>query len=92
MANHKSAIKRIRQNERCNEVNSRVRTALRTQIKKLQAAIDAPNVDEVKALMPGTVSAIDRAAQKGVVHRNTASRMKSRLNAQARKAAQGAES
>jgi len=90
MANHKSAIKRIRQTERRNEINSRVRASLRTQIKKLSAALEAADGDACKVLWPATVSAVDSSAQAGVIHRNTAARMKSRLNARVKKLATAA--
>ncbi|MGA9771974.1 MAG: 30S ribosomal protein S20 [Blastocatellia bacterium] len=79
MANHKSAEKRVRQNERRNEVNRRSRSRLRTQIKSLRAAIEAGNQDEAKTLLAKTVSVIDKAIQKGVIHHNAAARYKSRL-------------
>lgn len=79
MANHKSAEKRVRQNERRNEVNRRNRSRLRTQIKSLRAAIEAGNQDEAKALLTKTMSVIDKAIQKGVLHHNAAARYKSRL-------------
>jgi len=79
MANHKSAEKRVRQTERRNEVNRRNRSRLRTQIKSLRAAIEAGNQDEAKTLLAQTVSVIDKAIQKGVIHHNAAARYKSRL-------------
>ena len=79
MANHKSAEKRVRQTVRRNEVNRRNRSRLRTQIKSLRAAIEAGNQDEAKTLLAQTVSVIDKAIQKGVLHRNAAARYKSRL-------------
>jgi small subunit ribosomal protein S20 len=79
MANHKSAEKRVRQNVRRNEVNRRNRSRLRTQIKNLRAAIEAGNQDEAKTLLTKAVSVIDKAIQKGVLHRNAAARYKSRL-------------
>ncbi|HKS41885.1 MAG TPA: 30S ribosomal protein S20 [Blastocatellia bacterium] len=79
MANHKSAEKRVRQTERRNEVNRRNRSRLRTQIKNLRAAIEAGNQDEAKTLLAKTVSVIDKAIQKGVIHHNAAARYKSRL-------------
>lgn len=81
MANHKSAEKRVRQNERRNEVNRRNRSRLRTQIKKLRAAIETGNVEEAKTLLTETVSVIDKSIQKGVIHGNAAARYKSRLTA-----------
>ena len=79
MANHKSAEKRVRQTVRRNEVNRRNRSRLRTQIKGLRAAIEAGNQDEAKNLLAKTISVIDKAIQKGVLHRNAAARYKSRL-------------
>ena len=79
MANHKSAEKRVRQTERRKEVNRRNRSRLRTQIKSLRAAIAEGNQAEAKAALAGTVSIIDKAIQKGVLHRNAAARYKSRL-------------
>ncbi|MEW6213136.1 MAG: 30S ribosomal protein S20, partial [Acidobacteriota bacterium] len=81
MANHKSAEKRMRQTERRNSINSRNRSRLRTQIKALRAAIQSGNQAQAAALLPETVSLIDKSIQKGVVHANTAARHKSRLTA-----------
>jgi small subunit ribosomal protein S20 len=79
MAKHKSAEKRMRQTERRNEVNRRNRSRLRTQIKSLRAAIEDGDQEQAKALLANTVSVIDKAIQKGVIHRNAAARYKSRL-------------
>ena len=79
MANHKSAEKRVRQTERRNEVNSRNRSHLRTQVKQLRAAIESGKRDEARAILAQTVSLIDRSIQKGVLHQNAAARHKSRL-------------
>ena len=79
MANHKSAEKRNRQAARRNEVNRRNRGALRTEIKRLRAAVDEGNREEAQTLLPKTVSVIDRSVQKGVLHKNAAARYKSRL-------------
>jgi small subunit ribosomal protein S20 len=81
MANHKSAEKRNRQAERRNEANRQNRGRLRTEIKKLRAAIDAGNRDEAKSLLNATVSLIDKSIQKGILHQNAAARYKSRLTA-----------
>ncbi|PYT10253.1 MAG: 30S ribosomal protein S20 [Acidobacteria bacterium] len=81
MANHKSAQKRARQADRRNEANRRNRSKLRTEIKKLRAAIDAGDNEEAKSLLGGTVSLIDKSIQKGIVHQNAAARYKSRLTA-----------
>ncbi|HJQ24097.1 MAG TPA: 30S ribosomal protein S20 [Blastocatellia bacterium] len=79
MANHKSAEKRIRQTERRNEVNRRNRSRLRTQIKVLRAAIQDGDQTQAQAALNQTVALIDKAIQKGVLHRNAAARYKSRL-------------
>ena len=79
MANHKSAEKRIRQNERRNEVNRRNRSSLRTQVKALRAAIDAGDQEQARVALNETVSLIDKSIQKGILHSNAAARYKSRL-------------
>jgi small subunit ribosomal protein S20 len=79
MANHKSAIKRMRQDVRRNVVNRRNRSRLRTAIKALRAAIASGNSDTAKTLLPATISIIDKSTQKGTLHQNAAARHKSRL-------------
>ncbi|HKQ75326.1 MAG TPA: 30S ribosomal protein S20 [Blastocatellia bacterium] len=79
MPNHKSAEKRDRQNARRNAINTTSRTRLRTQIKKLRAALAAGSIHDSRALLSETVSLIDKSVQKGVLHRNTAARQKARL-------------
>ena len=79
MANHKSAEKRIRQNAKRNEINRGNRSKLRTQIKKLRAAVAASDKNLSGELLVPTVSVIDKAVNKGLIHRNTAARYKSRL-------------
>ena len=79
MANTKSAIKRIRQNERESNVNGRNRGRLRAQVKKLTSPLESGNGEEAQKTLPATVSSIDRAVQKGIIKKNKASRMKSRL-------------
>ena len=83
MPNHKSAEKRVRQNEKRNEINRGNRGRLRTGIKKLRAALESGETGAAQELLPGTVSLIDKAVQKGVLHRNAAARYKSRLTVRA---------
>jgi small subunit ribosomal protein S20 len=85
MANHKSAEKRMRQTAKRNEVNRRNRSRLRTQLKRLSAAITSGDAAEAQALLPATVSLIDKSIQKGVLHANAAARYKSRLTARINK-------
>jgi small subunit ribosomal protein S20 len=80
MPNHKSAEKRVRQNETRRQVNRSNRTRLRNSIKKLRAALGTGgDAQQVQTLLPETISTIDKAVQKGVLHRNAAARYKSRL-------------
>jgi small subunit ribosomal protein S20 len=87
MPNHKSAEKRVRQNEKRNEINRSNRTRFRTAVKKLRSALTSSNAETSKALLPETVSIIDKAVQKGVLHKNAAARHKSRLTARVNQAA-----
>ena len=79
MPNHKSAEKRDRQNTTRNAINTTNRTRLRGSIKKLRAVIATGDAQEAQALLPETISAIDKSVQKGVLHRNAAARHKARL-------------
>ncbi len=79
MANHKSAEKRIRQNARRNEINRSNRSKLRTQVKKMRTAIAGQDKAASGELLNPTVSIIDKMVNKGVIHKNTAARYKSRL-------------
>ena len=85
MPNHKSADKRMRQNEKRRMVNRNNRGRLRTGIKKLRGALEG---GDAGTLLPETISLIDKAVQKGVLHRNAAARYKSRLTVRANKASQ----
>ena len=71
----------MRQSERRRVINRGSRTRVRTQIKKLRTALAAANNKEVTELLPETISVIDKAVQKGVLHKNAAARHKSRLTA-----------
>jgi small subunit ribosomal protein S20 len=79
MANHKSAEKRVRQNTKRNEINRSNRSKLRTQIKKLRSAIAASDKKESGEILTPTISLIDKAVNKVLIHKNTAARYKSRL-------------
>lgn len=79
MPNHKSAEKRVRQTAKRNEINKSNRSRLRTQIKKLRAALASGDKAQSQELLQPTISIIDKAVNKGVLHRNTAARYKSRL-------------
>lgn len=80
MAQHLSARKQMRQSLKHRERNRRNLSQLKTQLKKLRGAIALGNKELAKTLLPETVSAIDKAAQKGLVHDNAAARYKGRLS------------
>ncbi len=82
MANIASAKKRIRRTKRQTEVNSRRLSAVRTQVRKVEAAIAAGNKSEAEAALRTAEPFMMRGAQKGIVRRNTASRKISRLSKQ----------
>jgi small subunit ribosomal protein S20 len=83
MPNHKSAEKRDRQNEKRRLVNRSNRGRLRTGLKQLRAALDEGQQAEVQTMLPETISLLDKAVQKGVLHKNAAARYKSRLTLRA---------
>ena len=83
MPNHKSAEKRVRQTGRRSIVNRRNRTRLRGSMKKLRGALASGDAKTLTTLLPATISDIDKAVQKGVLHRNAAARHKSRLTVRA---------
>jgi len=80
MANHLSAIKRIRQDEKRTEFNRRNSTRLRHQIRSMRKLIAAKDADAALKLLPETFSVIDRSAKLGVIKKNTAARYKSTLH------------
>ena len=81
MANHVSALKRARQTETRTEVNRANRSRVRTSLRALREAMAKGDVKAAQEQYRATVSALDKSVQKGVLHSNTVSRYKSRLNA-----------
>ena len=79
MANHKSAEKRVRQNAKRKDINRNNRSKLRTSIKKLRSAVALHDKAGSVELLNPTISLIDKAVNKGIIHKNTAARHKSRL-------------
>ncbi|MCA9246220.1 MAG: 30S ribosomal protein S20 [Planctomycetales bacterium] len=82
MPNIKSAEKRLRQSKVRNLRNRSLRSALRTQVKKLRAAIAEGNLEACQAEYIATAKKLDQAAAKKSIHPNAAARTKSRLNGQ----------
>ncbi len=79
MANIKSAIKRNKQNEKRRLRNRHFKGRARSFIKQARIAFGEENLDEARQATLAAISALDKAAEKGVLHKNNASRRKSRL-------------
>jgi len=89
MPHSKSARKRARQAEARRARNRSERSALRTQLKKVVAAAQAGETETAQAELKKAARALDRAAQKGLIHKNQAARRKSRLAAMTAKQSPG---
>ncbi len=85
MATHASALKAHRQSLVHRERNRKFRSQLRTTLKQIRTVIDAKDKTAAKKQLNAAISVIDKMAAKGVIHRNTASRYKSRLSARVSK-------
>jgi len=83
MANTKSAIKRNRTNERNRQRNVAVKSRMKTSMQKVFQAIESKNAEQIAQGLREALSDIDRAASKGVIHRNSAARKKSMLQRRA---------
>jgi len=79
VANHKDALKRIKQNDKRRIRNRAFRTKMRNQIKALRGAVDSGDVDDAQAKLRTAVSVIQKLASKGVIHPNQAARRVQRL-------------
>ena len=79
MATHKSAIKAHRQTVKRQDHNRQMRTRLRSALKAIRAAVDAGDAEQAKAAIRDTFALVDKMAGKGIIHRNTAGRYKSRI-------------
>jgi small subunit ribosomal protein S20 len=79
VASHDSALKAHRQNIERRERNRQMRTRLRRALRDIRAAIDTGDAASVKDALRTTISLVDKMAGKGLIHRNTAGRYKSRL-------------
>jgi small subunit ribosomal protein S20 len=77
VANIKSQIKRNRQNETAHERNKSVKSALKTAVRRFQEALEAGDAEKAKSLAAAAGRALDKAASKGVIHKNQAANRKS---------------
>lgn len=83
MANIKSQIKRNRQNEAARERNKSVRSALKTAVRRFNEAVEAGDVEKAKTLAAEAGKKLDKAASKGVIHKNQAANRKSAVASKA---------
>ena len=81
MANHKSAKKRIRRNDRRADINGSRTSRMRTFIKKIESALNAGDAKEAETALRNATPEIYRSVSKGLIHKNTAARKMSRLTA-----------
>lgn len=79
MANHKSAIKRVKESEKRRQINKSVKTGIKNLIKAVRGAINEKSSDKAKEALAKAIPAIDRSASKGTLHRRNAARKISRL-------------
>lgn len=84
MANTAQSRKRARQAERHRQRNASYRSMFRTFIKKVIAAVEAGDKEQAQSAYNQAAAMIDKTANKGLIHKNKASRQKSRLNARIR--------
>ena len=84
---NKSALKAHRQNVKRREHNRELRSKLRTGLKGIRKALDVNDIEGAKQRLTATQSLVDKMAAKGIIHRNTAARYKSRLSARVSKPA-----
>ena len=82
MARTKSALKNRRKSLRRNVINRSRRSRLRNQVRKLRELLARKDADGARRALGTTLSTIDRSLGKGIIHRNTAARYKSRLSRQ----------
>jgi small subunit ribosomal protein S20 len=87
VATHASALKAHRQNLVHRERNRKYRSQLRSTLKQIRTVLDGKDQAAAKKQLGAAISLIDKMAGKGIIHRNTASRYKSRLNARLSKTA-----
>ncbi|MCD7033034.1 30S ribosomal protein S20 [Metabacillus sp. GX 13764] len=82
MPNIKSAIKRVKTNNDRRTANATVKSSMRTAIRKVEALAASNDAENAKAALLDAAKKIDKAAQSGIIHKNTAARYKSRLTKQ----------
>jgi small subunit ribosomal protein S20 len=89
VANIKSQIKRNKQNEKARQRNKAVKSSLKTSVRQFREAADAGQIDEATAAMRAAYIKLDKAASKGVIHKNQAANRKSAIARRAEQLSQG---
>jgi small subunit ribosomal protein S20 len=79
MADHKSAAKKARRDAEARLRNRSNRSTLKSALKKFMAVVEAGSKTEAATQLPGIMGVVDKAAKKGILHKNAADRHKSRL-------------
>jgi small subunit ribosomal protein S20 len=79
VASHASALKAHRQTIKHHQRNRQFRSRMRSALRAIRTAIDSGSPAEIKDALRSTISLVDKMAGKGIIHRNTAARYKSRL-------------
>ena len=79
MATHKSAVKKVRQDNKRRALNRSHRSRLRGAVKKIRKAVDDGDTKGATEMLPRTLALIDRSVKLGVIHDNAAARAKSRI-------------
>lgn len=89
MANLKSSKKDVKRSERKRTVNLGVRTALKTYVKRVRQIIESGDKDKIDSAVQVAQKSLDKAAQRGIIHKKQAARRKSRIASAAAKATKG---
>jgi small subunit ribosomal protein S20 len=79
VANIKSQIKRVKTNEKARQRNKAVKSSVKTAVRRFREALDAGNAEKALELQKAAARALDKAASKGVIHKNQAANRKSAL-------------
>ena len=80
VANIKSQIKRIKQNEKARQRNKAVKSELRTYVRKFREAAESGNIEEATLALRVATRQLDKAVSKGIIHKNQAANRKSAIN------------
>lgn len=80
MANHKSAEKKYRRDEKRRVINKINRSKMKNKIKAFRSSVEAGDIEQAQKIYPDVIASIDKTVSKGTIHKNTGARYKSRLS------------